>query len=405
MKQYIGARYVPTFADPLTWDNSHSYEALMMVDYMGDTYTSRKPVPPGIAITNTDYWVMTGSFNSQLSAIRTEVESIQHGTNKKYIFIGDSYGAAQYWDYDTWSTIVPAKMGLTNGTDYWLRCASGAGFCPSTNFLGELQDLSSISNKDEITDIYVFGGINDNSYTKAQINTAIETFMTYAKANYPYAVVHIGHISQTNDAVGVYNMGLKTLSAYSRCADYGAVYVPLQDAIADFELLNSDGVHPNEAGQIALSEAIYDYIVGRSVFTRHRKKRTFAAPSGASLYPAANNTVDEWEENGIYHMKLDSNYVTVSYETAFTLSNSFVDLIVFEDSNKGVFPRASTIFSAPVRLKISGSWEDTPRNAIIQYDAANDKIQIALDFGSVANVEGIGITVFNLVSGTFGTNE
>ena len=50
--QYIGARYVPLFADPLTWDITKAYEALTIVYYQGNSFTSRQAVPAGIDITN-----------------------------------------------------------------------------------------------------------------------------------------------------------------------------------------------------------------------------------------------------------------------------------------------------------------------------------------------------------------
>ena len=55
MSRYVGARYVPVLGGQ--WDNSLTYEPLVMVQYLGDTYTSRKYVPAGTALTNTEYWV------------------------------------------------------------------------------------------------------------------------------------------------------------------------------------------------------------------------------------------------------------------------------------------------------------------------------------------------------------
>ena len=65
-RQYIGARYVPKFADPIEWNNARSYEALEIVTYLGTSYTSKKNVPVGVAITNTEYWVATGNYNAQV---------------------------------------------------------------------------------------------------------------------------------------------------------------------------------------------------------------------------------------------------------------------------------------------------------------------------------------------------
>ena len=75
-RQYIGARYVPKFADPIAWDEASSYEALTIVTYLGTSYTSKKPVPAGTAITNTEYWAATGNYNAQVEAYRQEVEAV-----------------------------------------------------------------------------------------------------------------------------------------------------------------------------------------------------------------------------------------------------------------------------------------------------------------------------------------
>ena len=73
--QYIGARYVPLFADPLTWDITKAYEALTIVYYQGNSYTSRQAVPAGIDITNDTFWALTGNYNAQIEQYRAEVQA------------------------------------------------------------------------------------------------------------------------------------------------------------------------------------------------------------------------------------------------------------------------------------------------------------------------------------------
>lgn len=71
--QYIGARYVPLFADPIEWDSSRTYEPLTIVYSGGNSYTSRQFVPAGIPIDNDSYWALTGNYNAQIEQYRTEV--------------------------------------------------------------------------------------------------------------------------------------------------------------------------------------------------------------------------------------------------------------------------------------------------------------------------------------------
>lgn len=75
VREYIGARYVPVFADPLDWDSSKTYEPLTVVYHQGNSYTSRQAVPAGIDITNETYWAITGNYNAQIEAYRQEVRT------------------------------------------------------------------------------------------------------------------------------------------------------------------------------------------------------------------------------------------------------------------------------------------------------------------------------------------
>lgn len=73
VRQYVGARYVPVFADPLEWSDAIGYDPLTVVLHEGNSYTSRQSVPVGIDIGNTTYWAETGNYNAQIEAYRQEV--------------------------------------------------------------------------------------------------------------------------------------------------------------------------------------------------------------------------------------------------------------------------------------------------------------------------------------------
>lgn len=70
---YIGSRYVPQIEG--LWDINKEYESLsIVVDVNSNSYTSKKNVPAGIELTNTEYWVKTGNFEG---AIEQELEVIR----------------------------------------------------------------------------------------------------------------------------------------------------------------------------------------------------------------------------------------------------------------------------------------------------------------------------------------
>lgn len=81
---YKGLRYVPVFADPIEWNSANSYEALTIVLFQGDSYTSVQAVPVGIDIANNNFWAKTGNFNAQLELYRREVENLKKTINKAY---------------------------------------------------------------------------------------------------------------------------------------------------------------------------------------------------------------------------------------------------------------------------------------------------------------------------------
>lgn len=74
--QYVGARYVPLFAEPLDWDSKREYEPLTIVLYQGASYTSRQYVPVGIEITNANFWAITGNYNAQVEQYRRETQAV-----------------------------------------------------------------------------------------------------------------------------------------------------------------------------------------------------------------------------------------------------------------------------------------------------------------------------------------
>ncbi len=79
--QYIGARYVPVFADPAEWDNTRTYERLTIVLHEGNSFTSRQNVPAGIDINNTNFWLCTGNYNAQIEAYRRDVANYAKQVN------------------------------------------------------------------------------------------------------------------------------------------------------------------------------------------------------------------------------------------------------------------------------------------------------------------------------------
>ena len=73
--QYVGARYVPLFAQPLEWNSTKEYEPLTIVLHQGNSYTSRQYVPVGVDIENDSFWALSGNYNAQVEQYRQEVKA------------------------------------------------------------------------------------------------------------------------------------------------------------------------------------------------------------------------------------------------------------------------------------------------------------------------------------------
>lgn len=74
IKQYIGARYVPIMFGG--WDSKVAYSPLTIVIYKNNSYTSKKYVPVGIDIGDTNYWALTGSFNGLINENITKIADL-----------------------------------------------------------------------------------------------------------------------------------------------------------------------------------------------------------------------------------------------------------------------------------------------------------------------------------------
>lgn len=77
VREYIGARYVPVMANPIEWSDTRGYEPLTIVTHGGNSYTSMQTVPPGIDISNTNFWALTGNYNAQIEQYRQETEEVR----------------------------------------------------------------------------------------------------------------------------------------------------------------------------------------------------------------------------------------------------------------------------------------------------------------------------------------
>lgn len=298
---YIGNRYVPVFADPVEWDNLRQYEPLTIVTYQGTAYTSRKTVPVGTPLSNTEYWVVTGNYNAQVEQYRQEVVQLESdlattNTNlanlrtdfdefegKIVVCIGDSYLAdvAHGGVQNGWGNQLCTMMRKTLNTDFFINGLGGTGFVKThdsknfENLLDEVIASLTTAQKNIVGAVIVGGGANDGTY---DVTSNVVSFVNKARTAFPNCTVYYGQFSFFVNAASADKL-LQEGSLYTSNAN--AVYLGnLARILTVYKEFYYNNLldHPTEMGSFALAKAIYSSIKGSYGYaTRYREQ--FGNPS------------------------------------------------------------------------------------------------------------------------------
>lgn len=197
-RQYVGARYVPKVVGE--WNKALQYEPLSIVTYMGNSFTSKVPVPSNIEITNETYWVNTGNYNAQVEAYRKETAQLKNDlsnevTNRKndtkdnILWIGDSYS-------ENYKHKLPNGVrDMLNAKNWYEYSRGGAGFAGAWNgvnfndLIEEAKSHLSATQKEMIKYIYIVGGANDSSFDWTQLKPKVISTINNARGSFPNAQV------------------------------------------------------------------------------------------------------------------------------------------------------------------------------------------------------------------------
>jgi len=289
VRQYVGARYVPVFANPLEWSDTREYEPLTIVTYQGNSYTSMQYVPTGISIADTAYWALTGNFNAQVEAYRAEVrafddrinanaaainanatainanaaaisanaaainanaaaiaqEKTDRTTNVMLAF-GDSYGVDSISQGPVWCEITANKLQATELHNY---CVGGATFntTKEKNFFVQVDKaISEIKNPEYVKYVGIVGGTNDGSNS---ITNAIVSLVAKINSAFPNAVIGIGLNASKQDILS-HGAKQKRIAALNLNGSFNTpVFI---DSVVYTQLANGcmmdDNIHPTAKG-------------------------------------------------------------------------------------------------------------------------------------------------------------
>lgn len=332
VRQYVGARYVPKFADPVAWTSGTSYEAMTIVTYNNSSYTSKVPVPPtvGTPASSPQYWALTGNYNAQVEQYRQDTAKVSEKITKEtqdrinadnaitqtvsqnkqdletsiaqnkqdvnetknllispmiryrnYIVIGDSWGVG----YLSASMIGwPEYLSHILPHDNWYTKSEGSmGFVGKAvgtehTFLTCLQSMASdIPKPEDIDCIIIGGGANDN-YDTTTLNTAIESFVNYATATYPNATVYV---IACNIQLPYDLTWLSTGSCYAKASNYSTHARGINIVNCVPGNLYTEPLHCTDDGYKLCAECIAQAILGIPISCGNQNyKSTFSSSDG-----------------------------------------------------------------------------------------------------------------------------
>ena len=275
-RQYIGARYVPKFADPVEWSNSLSYEALTMVTHLGNTFTSKIPVPAGVDISDTKYWANTGNYNAQVEQYRQEVVNLKNDTDKKFtalkftgskaLLIGDSLNLNDGWGNKLANIANLNSTVVGNGSAGFVT----AGITPPYNGMNILNTVKSAVNnmgtdEKESFDYVVVGcGINDQTVNIDTLKANVAEFFDYIRSEFVNAKIFF-FVDHTFGQLTV-----KARKNYNAINDVAmsknvSVNTELTYICFDNTEWKSDGVHMTADGYTNYAKKINNAIIGGTV--------------------------------------------------------------------------------------------------------------------------------------------
>lgn len=159
MGQYVGARYVPDVTGS-TYDPTQAYENLVVVDNgMGTSYISRKPVPAGIPLSNTEYWALYGASNGAIIYLQNQIGNLDNLNTTDKDCLVDAIN-------ENVSEILALAKRTLNPRDFGAICDK------DTDDSQSLQDLFDFAYDNKVTEVN-FDGIDEIAFKNIEIKSDV----------------------------------------------------------------------------------------------------------------------------------------------------------------------------------------------------------------------------------------
>lgn len=374
-RQYVGARYVPKIMGE--WNKALRYEALSIVTYAGNSFTSKIPVPANIDIRNETYWVNTGNYNAQVEAYRTETAQLKTDlnneiTNRKnadkdnILWIGDSYSV----NYN--HKLPNGVRDMLNAKNWYEYSKGGAGFAGAwagANFndlIEQAKKEMSATQKEMIKHVYIVGGANDSNFDWSVLKPKVVSTVKNARESFPNAQVCFIFASAAYDTYLDLHTKTKNIS--------NELIMPCIFAMPYYyltgEFYNTDNLHFSETATNYIISTISCLLSGSSyipTITANVAKACFQGwKSANSLYIKSTNG----------ELKIASPYLMLSKDNAEPFEkDEYGNTILFKsvpisDVNRSVFPLM------PTKLYVNIKINDVIYNDYLECTLDNTKHQL-----------------------------
>ena len=354
-RQYVGARYVPKVMGE--WNKALEYEALSIVTYLGNSFTSKVPVPANIDITNTTYWVNTGNYNAQVEAYRQETAKLQNDLNNEIINRKNDTKDNILWIGDSYSVNYNHKLpngvrDMLNAKNWYEYSRGGAGFegawagATFNDLIEQAKNEMSASQKEMVKYVYIVGGANDSNFEWTELKTRVVSTVQNARNSFPNAQVCFIFASCAYDTY--MNLYTKTKNMSNDN------YVPCIFAMPYYYLggmcYNTDNLHYTEAATNYIITVISNLLAGAS----------FIPTVTATL---SNKSFEGWNtKNSLYvsaatgELKISTPYMMLSKDTEESFDkDTYKNTILLKsapisDTDRNVFPLVPTKLYVDIKI-------------------------------------------------------
>lgn len=357
-RQYVGARYVPKVMGE--WNKALQYEALSIVTYAGNSFTSKVPVPANIDISNKTYWVNTGNYNAQVEAYRQETAQLENHLNSEIIDRKNDTKDNILWIGDSYSVNYHHK--LPNGVRYMLNAKNwyeyskgGAGFLGAwagasfNDLIEQAKNEMSASQKEMIKYVYIVGGANDSSFTWTQLKDKVVSTVQNARSSFPNAQVCFIFASCAYDTY----QDLFTKSRNMANDNYVPCIFAMPYYYLTGAFYETDNLHFTEEATNYIISVISNLLCGSSYIPTVTVNLAKACFEGWKT----NNQLQASAPTGV--LTISSPYMMLSKDTEEAFSkDQYGNTILLKstpisDANRTVFPLKPT--KLYVNIKINGT--------------------------------------------------